>query len=534
MRKLRYFVIAVAVVIVALLVLPFVIDANAFRPTIQSKLSAALGRDVRLGNLSLSILAGGLAAEDLTIADDPAFSKTPFLQAKSLRVGVELLPLIFSRAVRVTSLKISQPEVVLLRSPRGDWNFSSLGGASSPKNSNSATPDFSVKELLLSEGRVTVGTVGSAKQTHYDDVTIELRNFSQNSSFPFVVSAKLPGGGTAKIEGTAGPLDKTNAALTPLDAKVDINGLDLAATGFVDPASGIAGLVDHSGTFSSKKGRATARGQLKATRFQLVKGGSPSGVPLQTDYSSTYDLVRSVGTIEQGTVRIGNAVAHLAGTYDTRGDSTVLNLKMDGQNMPLADLQKMLPALGIVLPSGAALDGGTLNADLGGTGPLDHLVTTGTMGVYKTRLTGFDLGSRMSAIAALAGLKTGSMTAIDQFSSNLRLAPEGLRAENVNLVLPAIGVLTGNGTVTPGNVLNFKMLARLNSSASAVGVLTTALSMGNKSAGIPFIIQGTTSNPKFIPDVGGMLKSTVGSTPSNLNSTMDKLGLTGLFGKKKK
>ena len=30
-------------------------------------------------------------------ADDPAFSKTSFIQAKSLKVGVELEPLLFSK-----------------------------------------------------------------------------------------------------------------------------------------------------------------------------------------------------------------------------------------------------------------------------------------------------------------------------------------------------------------------------------------------------------------------------------------------------
>lgn len=532
--KARYILIAVVLVVVLLIALPFFVNANAFRPTVQSKLSTALGREVAVGNLSLAIFSGSLSAEDLSIADDATFSNAPFLKARSLRVGVELVPLIFSRSLRITSLTIDKPEVVLLRSHTGEWNFASLGGKSGTAGSGgTAAPDFSAKKLLLSDGKITVGTVGSPKQTHYDDVTIEMRDVSLVSAFPFSVTAKLPGGGGAKIEGTAGPLDKTNAALTPLDAKVAVDRLDLAATGFVDPASGIAGLVDYTGTLSSKDGRAATRGQLEATKLQLVKGASPAGVPLETDYSSTYDLNRKLGAIDQGTVRIGKAIAHLSGTYDMRGESTVLNLKVDGQNMPVADLQRMLPALGIVLPSGAALDGGTLNANLGVVGPLERLVTTGTVGLYKTRLTGFDLGSRMSAVGALAGVKTGNMTAIDQFSSNLRVGPEGIRAENLNLVLPAVGVLTGNGTVSSGNAMNFKMLAKLNTSQGAAGMLTSAIGLAGKNASVPFIIQGTTSDPKFIPDVGGLIQSNMKTAPT-INSTVEKLGLSGLFGGKKK
>ncbi len=118
------------VVIVAVVSVPFLINVDQFRPALQSELSAALGREVKLGNLSLQILAGEVAADDLSVADDPAFGKPAFLQAKALHVGVELWPFIFSRKLIVTDLAIDQPEIALVQAPSGDWNFSSLGGKS--------------------------------------------------------------------------------------------------------------------------------------------------------------------------------------------------------------------------------------------------------------------------------------------------------------------------------------------------------------------------------------------------------------------
>jgi AsmA protein len=47
-----------------------------------------------VGNLHLSLLSGSVAADDLSIADDPSFSQQPFIKAKDLKVGVELIPLI--------------------------------------------------------------------------------------------------------------------------------------------------------------------------------------------------------------------------------------------------------------------------------------------------------------------------------------------------------------------------------------------------------------------------------------------------------
>src|SRR5580693_3293900 len=109
-RGLKILGIVVGVLIVIIIAVPFFIDANAFRPKLESDLSAALGRQAKVGNLSFSLLSGSVSADDISIADDPAFSKAPFVQAKSLKVGVELIPLIFSKSLNVTELTLKEPE----------------------------------------------------------------------------------------------------------------------------------------------------------------------------------------------------------------------------------------------------------------------------------------------------------------------------------------------------------------------------------------------------------------------------------------
>ena len=130
--KLRIILIVAAALMVLLIVLPFLVPVNQFRPTIEQKISAALGRQVVVGNLSFSLLSGSVSAENLSIGDDPKFSSSPFLTAKSLKVGVEILPLIFSKSLNVTGVTIVDPQVTLLQNPAGQWNYSSLGGASVP------------------------------------------------------------------------------------------------------------------------------------------------------------------------------------------------------------------------------------------------------------------------------------------------------------------------------------------------------------------------------------------------------------------
>src|SRR5450631_2543322 len=80
-------------------------------PLLESRLTRALGREVKLGDLKLSLLSGSVTANDLAIADDPAYSHTAFVQAKSLAVKVELWPLLASRQLQVTGLEIDQPAI---------------------------------------------------------------------------------------------------------------------------------------------------------------------------------------------------------------------------------------------------------------------------------------------------------------------------------------------------------------------------------------------------------------------------------------
>src|SRR6185312_6728730 len=107
-RVLKIVGIVVVVILLAVIALPFLINVNSFRPKLESELTTALGREVKVGNLSLSILSGSVSAEDLSIADDPAYSKTAFIQAKSLKVGVEVMPLIFSKKLHVTDITLDK------------------------------------------------------------------------------------------------------------------------------------------------------------------------------------------------------------------------------------------------------------------------------------------------------------------------------------------------------------------------------------------------------------------------------------------
>ena len=532
--------IVVAVLIVLIVALPFLIDANQFKPTLESKLSSALDRKVEIGNIRLAILSGGVSVDDVSIADDPAFSRSPFLQAKQLTAGVALIPLIFSKQIEVRSFTVSDPQVTLLRSLAGTWNFSSLG-TKGPKSSSTAT-DFTVAKLKISNGTMIVGTVGGGKKQTYQAVNFEASNLSYTARFPFSLTAKTPGDGSVTVEGQAGPLDPHDVSLTPLDATINVKHLDLASTGFISSSSGLAGIVDFRGDLASDGRRMKSKGVLQAEKIKLAPGGSPSAVPVNVNYNTEYDLKRQAGNITQGDVHIGKALARLTGDYDTSGATTALRMKLNGQSMPTTDLQGALPAIGVALPSGASLKSGSLDLDVTINGPVDRLVIAGPVNVSNAKLAGFSLKSKLGALSSFAGLGGGGGedTDIQTLSASLRVDPAGTHAENLNVVAPSIGTITGNANVSASGQLNGKMVAKLAaSSGSAAGALTSTLSSftGGKVAqggSIPFTISGTTTNPVFLPDVAGMAGGMLQGAGSTSASPADAAsGIIGLFQKKK-
>jgi AsmA protein len=543
--------VVVVLLILAVIALPFIINVNTFRPQIEAGLTSAMGRQVKIGNMSLSLFQGTLSADDLSVADDPAFSHQPFIKAKTLDVGVEMMPLILSKQLNVTNLTIEDPSVALIKNAAGKWNFSSIGESNAAaqakapqkapapekaaQNKSAApaatNPNVSVAKLQIKNGTITMSTIGApAKPQVYKDVNVEVTNFSFASQFPFSLSASLPGGGTAKVDGKCGPISQPDAALTPLQANVSVKQLDLVGSGFVEPSSGISGIANYQGTLTSDGKTARTNGTVALDKLKLSPKGTPAPKTVNVKYATAYELATNAGQLTLGDVQLGQAVAKLSGTYHVEPTTTVLNMKLNADNMPVNDLASILPSMGVTLPKGSSLQGGSLSADMAIAGPVDKLVITGPVKLVNTKLVGFSFGSKLAAISQFTGGSSNSSpdTVIQNLSANVRSAPEGIATQNVNLSVANLGVVTGNGTVSPQDALNYTMNAQLGGQA---GQYTKG--------GLPFAIQGTASDPKFVPNVEGIVKNQLNNYlngqmggKKGQGSPLDALG--GLLGGKKK
>jgi hypothetical protein len=694
-----------ALIILAVVAIPMFLNADNFRTRIESELSTSLGRKVTLGKLDLSVWSGSLVAQNATLADDPAFSNEPFLQATSVKINVEMIPLILSRQVHITGFAIDSPKINLIRHTNGTWNYSTIGAASAKTpsgDSSSSMTGVTVSHVDVTNGQLTVSTESApgapttAKRV-YDQLNIQAKDFAFSKQFPFTVSAHLPGDGVVNLSGNAGPINTTDASLTPFGTKLSVKHIDPVAAGFLEASAGITGLInsidveatwngkqlhvanltvdtpnlnvarkntptttatpqkapdsndmlstlsaDHlqikngtlslatagqskpavyqqlnaevtnlsptasspfklsaqvpgggslnadgtagpinydepgstplnthatlnhidlasSGLISPETGIAgLANVDMKATSdgktlnanisgdaqgLRLARNGSPSAKPVNLVATITQNMQALTGQIQTATVSIGRAAINIAGTYQTSGATTALNLKVNGQSLSIDELQDFLPSVGVHLPSGSRLQGGTLTANLAVTGSTADPIISGPISLNNTNLAGFDLGSKLQAVTALTGAKTGSVTAIRSLSTNIRVAGANVRTDNLALNVPALGTATGAGTVAASGALDYNVILKLTglvggagggAAAGAGGIAGQLMGMIPNSGaagavgsiatstlrnGIPVAIGGTTSNPTFAPNLSGAMKSgagaiTSGKTPS--------------------
>lgn len=518
----------VVLLFIAILLIPLFVNANTFRPTLQAQFSQAVGRPVTLGNLKLSILSGSLVAENISIADDPAFSSQPFLQAKSLHIGIDISPLIFRRQLIVRSFVADAPAINLIHSANGAWNFSSIGRTAAShtgsQQQESAFPNLTVGEIKIENGAATVSSQPPSGQPFvYSDLNLSIKEFSFSKSFPFQLSAALPGNGSLAVDGTAGPVNQQDASNTPLSAKVNLKHFDPVAAGLVAADQGIATVADIAAQVTSNGQMLSVDGTAHAGHLKLVRDGAPTPNAVDIAYTIHHDLQARTGQIDTLKMTTGGVAVQLNGTYQMTGPQIILALHLSAPQLPINQLQALLPVAGIHLPSGSTLQGGTLTANLDIKGPANALTISGPVRVNNTRLAGFDLGSQLGSKVGVPKPTGGSPggTAIQTLSANVTSSPASTQIANLYVAVPNIGTATGAGVVSPGGGLNFHVVAKLSTSSGAAGqalggltnvngVLGQAVG-GAAAAGVPVSITGTTTNPVIHVDLGSVLKKNAGN-----------------------
>jgi AsmA protein len=434
--------------------------------------------------------------------------------------------------------------------------------------------NLSVDDAEIKNGTITLATAGQVGSAGvYSELNAQITNLTPKSSSPFSVSAQLPGGGVLNAKGNAGPFNQQNNAATPLNAQIDLKHFNLGTAGVLPPDAGISGVADLQAQVKSDGQTLNATGTTQVTGIKLAKNGKPSAKPVQVQFNVTQNEQAMTGQIQQATITIGRAVINIAGTFQTSGPTTALNLKVSGNGVPIDELEAFLPAVGVSLPQGSQLRGGTLTTDLTVSGSTANPVLSGPVRLDNTQLAGFDLGSKLQSLSQLTGGKIGSATGkgttIRSLSMVIQQSGGAIRTDKIALDVAGVGTATGAGSVNAAGGLNYNMLLKLTGlvggsgggaapaaggAAGLAGALSGFIPGGGAGGalgsigglasvamknGIPVAIGGTTSNPTFAPNLGGLMKGAGASTAQGLLGSKGKQtqqnplsnALGGLLGK---
>ncbi len=536
---MKRLLIGFVVVLVAIVILGggalMLVDVNHFRPQIQTTLSKALGRQVTLGKLHVSVWSGSLDADNIRIGDDPAFGTQPFVSAQSLALGVRLWPLLVHQQLRITSLTLDNPNVRLLQNPAGQWNFASFGdtGAVQPaaqaSAENSSPPlAFSVDKLRINNGSIELKrSVGGSRR--YTKVQLSAQHVGSSAAFPFSMDAAMAGGGTLKVDGTLGPWRAQNAVMTPVEAHLVMHDLNLVGAGLMSSGDGVGGVLDLDTRISSARGVLQSKGIIEARQLKLVAAGAPSPRAVRIDYQASYQLSSGTGKIDNTTLGSGAAKLAVSGSFDNHAKIMQLDLRIRGKGLPVDDLQPLLPAFGVVLPKDSHLSGGNLGVNLRARGPLDKLVISGPVTLDNSRLAGFSLGSKLGGALSLAGIKAPKDTVIQHATATLKIDPSGINANPASADIADLGSFNGKGGMAASGKLDFRMLVKLDEAItgasqngqgpvggllghSKAGRMLGGMLAGTTAQGIGVRIGGTASAPTFTLDPGavaGLIKAGV-------------------------
>lgn len=421
MRKvLIAIVVVVLVVILAAVVVPFFIDANAYRGKIEAVLSSKLGREVKLGNLHLRLIPLNFKADSLTIAEDPRFSTGhPFAQSGEISVSAKLGPLLH-KDVQITSLELRRPQLELVKNAQGTWNFATLGkpspeaqepGAPAPTAKPSAKPapqtpqpaqqqpatqgnqpaqNFQLDSLLITDGQVTVQDLKDKRPPAvYDHIDLDLKNFAPDKQFPLHLTAHLPGGGAELVDlnGNAGPIPQ-DAAQTPVDATLTLKQVSMA--GFrkfmsSDAMAGMDAMLDGSLHVQQHNGDLNSNGNITATDVKV--NNAAIGEPIAADYKVSGNMNSDVLHVSDTTVKVGSTPIHIAGTVDAKRTPATLNLNVKANDAPLSDIAHLAAAAGAPLPAGSNMQG-KVNVDVTATGPATAPELAGDINAENAAING--------------------------------------------------------------------------------------------------------------------------------------------------
>ncbi len=432
-------VLAVAVLILA----KVLITPERVRQTVLPVAEKALQREVRLGDIEVSLFSG-IVLKNLEILEPKG--EDTFVAAEQVVLRYQLLPLLFMRVV-VDEVRLVKPQIRVTRLTADTFNFSDLMASkkapeAAPADAESAEPkegqplDLLVSEVGIDEGEVLLLDYSMNAKAPYrfklNNLNVNARDISLSRSFPFNLSAQL-NGSTLKIDGQADPSSQTG------QAQVKLSNLDVAAFTpyFRQALPGKLGSLKLDLDLVAEGGaRAiTSSGQIALKDLDLVldamKDAPLEKANLRLDYGVRTDLAAARVDIDKADLDFNGIGLKVKGRVENYSSKPLLDAVVETAELNIRSVLAAVPQA-LVKDLGPLDPNGVVHARLNLAGAVDAPVkllkdgtvqlkdVQATMGELRPALTGTINLKGDSASASQLQLKAGENLAfIDFTASNL-------------------------------------------------------------------------------------------------------------------
>jgi uncharacterized protein involved in outer membrane biogenesis len=223
--------IVIGLCIVGIFLLPVLLDLNRYRDRYLPVLEQALHRPVDVQDVRLTIFPKlGVRLRGITVADDPAFSPTPFLTILSAEVVVQWVPLL-SRRIQVERVIFQDATVHVIRTQNGVLNTATIGKDPSlqPPVKGASRAEDSLEPMLGVFAVERLSMTGGILK--YEDRSQEHFRSYQVDNLEFVTNS-VQIGKTASIhaKGMVMPYRlslEMNGRLGPLQPTLDVPMIDM-------------------------------------------------------------------------------------------------------------------------------------------------------------------------------------------------------------------------------------------------------------------------------------------------------------------
>jgi len=250
--KKKILIIVGSVVVVISVVLVIVVAnlnkiVNSRKDALLAQAEKQIGREISIGNVGVVLWPElGVRVEDVSLADDPAYSQEPFVSAGDIRVNVKLLPLL-KRRVEVKRFVANKPVINIIRADSTHFNFTSLVTAASGGKAAATGKDggAAAAPIVLAFADIKDGTVRYVdRMTGLDrtikDIDFAASNLSPGSRATATLAAAVFGDDQdVSLEAAVGPVERmagpADFAPAPLEATLTLEPVKLSQLAAFNP-----------------------------------------------------------------------------------------------------------------------------------------------------------------------------------------------------------------------------------------------------------------------------------------------------------